>query len=392
MTRTSSLDILAERSKGLQYWLFERALPLWWERGADREKGGFEELLGLDGNPIPANRRARVQPRQIYCYAAAKQNGWNGPSDEAIAHGLAFFEGRYLGMDGLFVATVSPDGDVVDGSFDLYNQAFALFAYANVALTFADRAFEFEDKALALLSALSRYKHKDAGFEEALPRKLPLCSNPHMHLFEATLALEGASPGGNPIWSQLADEIAELCMGRFIDGQSGGLREFFDGDWQPYPGDAGRIMEPGHQFEWAWLLVRWGKRRNEPDAIAKARRLFAIAIDHGLSADGSVAIMQLNDDFSPRDRVARLWPQTEWIKAGIALASVSGGDERRYYLDQTLRGVDALRKFIDDVPVPGLWRDKLRPDNQWVEEPVPASSFYHIACAILELQSELKKL
>ena len=37
------------------------------------------------------------------------------------------------------------------------------------------------------------------------------------------------------------------------------------------------------------------------------------------------------------------------------------------------------------TPVPGLWRDTYQPDETFVEEPAPASSFYHIVLAIAEL-------
>jgi mannose/cellobiose epimerase-like protein (N-acyl-D-glucosamine 2-epimerase family) len=35
--------------------------------------------------------------------------------------------------------------------------------------------------------------------------------------------------------------------------------------------------------------------------------------------------------------------------------------------------------------VTGLWRDKYQPDETFVEEPAPASSFYHIVLSILEM-------
>jgi mannose-6-phosphate isomerase len=35
--------------------------------------------------------------------------------------------------------------------------------------------------------------------------------------------------------------------------------------------------------------------------------------------------------------------------------------------------------------VPGPWRDKPKPDGAFVEETPPASSFYHIVCAIAEM-------
>lgn len=44
-------------------------------------------------------------------------------------------------------------------------------------------------RALDILAILKRdYKHPVAGFEEENPPRTPLCSNPHMHLFEAMLA------------------------------------------------------------------------------------------------------------------------------------------------------------------------------------------------------------
>jgi mannose-6-phosphate isomerase len=43
----------------------------------------------------------------------------------------------------------------------------------------------------------------------------------------------------------------------------------------------------------------------------------------------------------------------------------------------------ALALYLD-VDTPGLWRDRSLPGGGFVEEPAPASSLYHIACAIAE--------
>ena len=53
-----------------------------------------------------------------------------------------------------------------------------------------------------------------------------------------------------------------LALTRFIDPETGVLREFFDADWRA-PGGEDGLVEPGHQFEWAWLLQRWGRLRGE---------------------------------------------------------------------------------------------------------------------------------
>lgn len=386
------MHALHKKSRELTDWLCEEALPLWWQVGADRVNGGFFETINLDGSPTHQNRRARVQPRQVYCYAEAGRQGWNGPWQEAVRHGVTYFEDTYLLANGFYGALASPEGDLIDDSFDLYNQAFALFAMAQLAATLPDQADSYGTKAAVLLGRLKQtFGHKRAGFEENNPRALPLCSNPHMHLFEAALAWHEQGGIHAHTFGLLADEIAELCLTRFIDPATGGLREFFDGDWQQFAEDKGRTVEPGHQFEWAWLLVRWGTLRHRPDALLKARRLFDIAETYGLCRTRKVAIMALNDDFSVRDDIARLWPQTEWIKAGIRLAAVSSGAERDRYLASTHAACDALTRFFE-VPVAGLWRDKMQPDGDFVAEASPASSMYHILCAIYEISNTLDEI
>ena len=369
----------------LKAWLLDAAAPLWAAAGAD-PAGGFRERIDLaSGKGTEEPRRTRVQPRQIYAFIAAGRLGWDGDWRGLAGRGLDWYLRHYFLGDGTAGSLVAADGTMLDPGFDLYNQAFALFALAAAADALPQRRPSLEQRANALLQQLrATLSHPEAGFEEASPRRLPLCSNPHMHLFEAALAWEDIADVGT--WSALADEIAGLALRRFIDPVSGGLREFFDGNWRPMPGDRGRVMEPGHQFEWAWLLARWGVRRGRADAVVAARRLFFIGETHGVCPDRKVAVMALNDDFALRDPLARLWGQTEWIKAAIALANVSVAVEREHYLASTVAAVEALEKFLA-VPIAGLWHDKMESDGRFVDEPAPASSFYHIVCAIAELDA-----
>ena len=395
MANTDSSSVttaLAGEIDGAVEWLKRSALPIWIDVGHDAETGGFFERINLDGTANRNdNRRARVQPRQVYCYAVGGDKDAPASWHAATTTAFAWFEQVYRRSDGFYGSLASPTGTLLDDSFDLYNQAFALFAMAQMAQKFPHRAREMEDKARALLAGLKvTYAHQLGGFEEGDPVKLPLCSNPHMHLFEASLAWEAIAGDAAP-WIALADEIARLALTRFIDAESGALREFFDHDWRPYPGDKGRIVEPGHQFEWAWLLARWSASRDNAAAMKAATRLFDIGARHGLCPSREVAIMGLFDDFTISDPMARLWPQTEWLKAAILLAKVGSPADREGYLAQALQAIRALKKFLA-TNVIGLWFDKMRPDGSFIEEPAPASSFYHIVCAILEADTVLRRM
>jgi mannose-6-phosphate isomerase len=204
-------------------------------------------------------------------------------------------------------------------------------------------------------------------------------SNSFMHLFEASLAWHEAD--GDPEWLVMADHIVTIARSRFIDPRSGAVREFFNRDWTPAAGIAGRLVEPGHQYEWAWLLLRWCARAECDDAAAVAKHLIEVAEAHGVDAQRGAVISSLLEDFSVHDPVARLWSQTERIKAAC-LAAVVTQDER--YWKIALDAINALRRYLQ-TPVRGLWRDRWNADGSFVDEPAPASSFYHIVCALVEL-------
>jgi len=378
------MSAVRESLAHLKRWAAEDAYPIWWTQGADHEKGGFHEKLAQDGSPVVLPKRARVQPRQIYSFSKAETLGWAGDMIGAVRHGVEFYLAKYRRPDGLFRTLVSPEGEPVDEATAFYDQAFALLGLHS-AYQVLGQDGTYVDMARQLITAWSKgFKHPVIGFEEAVPRVVPLGSNPHMHLFESCQEWAATDPEGP--WRGVADEIAKLAMTYFIDSKSGGLREFFDGNWQPMPGQQGRIVEPGHQFEWAWLLMRWGTVRGDDRMIKAALRLIEIGETFGTD-DRNVAFFSLFDDFTPHDKKARLWAQTERLKAHCLAAELTG--EQKHW-ELSVKAVQGLDKFFD-VSVKGLWRDVLTLDGSFVEEPAPASSFYHIVCAIAEYDRAVAK-
>jgi len=351
-------------------WFAAAALPLWARLGVDPRTGGFREGLGLDGSPYDPFRRARVQARQVFVFASAARQGIAGPWLAVAQRGFEAYAARFERPDGLYVNRCDVAGEVSDARIRLYEQAFSLLALAALHAAQVEPAAT-RARAERLLAALGGHRHPAGGFRERDDR--PFQSNAHMHLLEAALAWEQA--GGGAAWRALADEIAMLAIERFIDAKGGFLREFFDEAWRPAAGDDGRWVEPGHQFEWAWLLQRWWRMRAEPGILEVARKLFANGLK-GVDPLRKVAVNVLWDDLSVRDGSARLWPQTEYLKAALAL-----GEEA-----EALAAARGLARYLD-VPLRGAWRDRMRPDGGFEQEPAPASSLYHIAMAVFELMA-----
>ena len=368
---------LAGEAAALRRWLFDIALPLWWRLGADRVQGGFHEAIDLDGSPLARPHRARTIARQAFSYCEAGRLGWNGPWREAALHALDFFAAHFLTPDGSVVSVVDLDGKVLDPSFDLYDQAFALLAFASGHRAFGEGT-PWRRHAVALRTMLEQNAaHPRGGFRADRAGFLPQRANPHMHLFEAALAWLAID--ADPAWRRMADGIATLCLETLIDPASGALRENFTADWSPASGIAGRVCEPGHHYEWAYLLDRWARLTGRPRPAAAAR-LIAFADTNGLDGKRGVAVGALLTDGSVHDPVARLWAQAERIRA-YSIDQRADDEER---IAAAIRG---LRRFLA-TPTPGVWYDQLGADDNFVVEPARATSLYHIVGAVAELAEQ----
>ena len=370
MSPLSSMNLLA--------WLEEVALPLWWARGADAAGGGFFEALDAEAKPVLGARRARVVCRQIYVYASAWTHLGRPEWREAAQHGVDYLNRHFLREDGLIAPAVTAEHRAVAGPLMLYDQAFCLLALASAAKAGLEPGM-CEDQALRLADRLlAEWRHPAGGFVENQEERFQ--TNPHMHLLEAVMAWAEISP--KPIWSAIGAQIVELARDRFIDPVSGALREFFDEHWAN-----GRRVEPGHQFEWSWLLSRWARAHEDSGLAETARRLYGIGRNHGIDEARGLAFDALTTDLAPVNLTARLWPQTEWLKAATLQWAGSADPESRAYVETEIhRAAQALGHYLDR-PGPGLWLDKIKADGAVVDEPSPASSFYHIACALFELKT-----
>lgn len=124
-------------------------------------------------------------------------------------------------------------------------------------------------------------------------------------------------------------------------------------------------------------VVLPGRRQREPGAFRPPKFKFP----HG----GIVAVNALLDDLTIQDPHARLWAQTERLKAALSAARMTG--EVQYWSMAHAAALSILPYL--DTPLPGLWFDAQRPNGEIVDSPAPASTFYHLVVAIAALNSAL---
>lgn len=382
MTDNSAPDEFPALVGRFERWLMDQALPLWADKGLDRVHGGFFDLVNLSGQSVAGPKRGRVQGRQCWVFALAGTMGWRGPWQDIARASLEFALSRRR-KDGQIPTLIATDGSVLDETATLYDQTFFLLALSEAIKHFPGRHDLREAAHLIYRATVTTRRNQAGGFAESAEQVFQ--SNPHMHLLEATLAWREVEPGG--IWDSMADEVAELGLTRLMD-RNGAIREFYDAEWRPVAGAAGRSVEPGHQFEWAWLLGRWATLRGNADADKAARRLFEIG-SKGVDPKRGVAMDELDEEFRPVRPTARLWPQTERLKSALAFMTASDGEARLHYRNQALAAAKTLWCYLE-TPLPGLWRDRMQPDGDFVDEPSPASTFYHLICAIQVMKENIR--
>ncbi len=367
---------LVTEARALTHWLTGAAYPRWRAAGIDPATGGFVEAIGQDGVALTVPRRGRVPPRQVYSFAHAPRLGAALDPRPLMQAAFADYRRRYRRDDGFYRTLVAVDGRVLDDSVLLYDQAFVLLALAELTRLLPGHT-EYAAEAVALRTLIETRLRSDGGaFLSAPGATSRVEANPHMHVLEACLGWTDV--GGDARWAALAAEIVALARRLFIRGAHGALFEVVNADGSVPDGIDGRLIEPGHQFEWAWLLLRQG---GDTDPRARDTALALIAVGERFGVQDGFAVAALREDGTVHDPVARLWPQTERLKAALAAHRVDGDAA---HLDHALAAITALKRYLD-TPLPGLWWDARRADGSLADGPAPASSFYHLVCAIHSL-------
>ncbi|TCL66371.1 AGE family epimerase/isomerase [Rhizobium sp. BK251] len=359
-------------------WIFLDALPFWSTTGVDGNLG-FVEALDLAGRPRSVGfKRTRVHARQIYVFSHAYTLGYE-PGLRAAKNGLDFLIANGWREDGGWVVAMGESGGIVDRDLDLYDQAFVILACAWWVRATGDRdLLRWIDRTLQSID--DHFGRADGeGWRCRARDDGRLLQNPHMHLFEALLALQTVHPTADV--ARRLEAICRLFSTRLFDPETGTIAEYYDVNWNRLAErEGGHVVEPGHHFEWYWLL-----RNAEPltgfNARDAADRLFAFAQRYGVQSETGFIHDELMSDGSIRSARHRSWPQTERLKALLARAECDGAFDQDC-VATVLRVL--LNRYLGIAPR-GCWIDHLDADGQPCVSAIPASTLYHIFLATAEL-------
>lgn len=359
-------------------WMFNEALPYWALRGMDYQNGGVHEELDYAGHPVDlGHKRLRVLARQIYCYAQANILGWDGDCDKILNHCVDTLINTGWHKDGGFIHLFNVDGSVQDDRRDTYDHCFVLLAFANLwAATKNPLAKQWGEKTLCFMDEHMADKD-NGGFFETPDKSGMRRANPHMHFLEAMIAWYEAT--GEPKYLERATQMVDLFKDKFFDHDNWRLHEMLDEHWVPLDHDINQV-EPGHHYEWVWLLLTYAKLSGDESVKDYARKLYATALSFGHFPKTDAVALSMHYDGSHLSPTARMWGQTEGLKAALAMK------EHGMAVDGNLatRMLDQIFNRYLNTPQAGGWYDAADQEGRIVSKYMPSSTFYHVLCAFAE--------
>ncbi|MDN4503907.1 AGE family epimerase/isomerase [Alteromonadaceae bacterium BrNp21-10] len=370
---------LLQASEKFKTWMIHQALPFWSSTGIEATTGASHERLLTDGTPdLQSTKRIRVQCRQLFSYCIATEMGWMDNGLETVNGIVGFLNQHAINphANSTFMHLLDKDNNPLDDMQDLYDMAFFFLAAGYRYKVFNDlTALAQADALLAHIE--NNLKVAPGGWMEGNYNAPVRRQNPHMHLFEAFLALYEATKDGK--WLAKAGEIFCLFETVFFDAEYQVLREFFSDDWQHAAGAKGQIIEPGHMMEWVWLLRKYQQFTGTP-----VEKYCQALYNNALSLGQDKATGLLFDEISPTGDIVsaskRCWTTTEMLKANIAQAWAGDKSCEQGAAD----AIELLFKYYISDSVAGSYIDQLDGNNNVAMELAPASTLYHLILACIE--------
>ena len=362
-------------------------------------KGGYMQNFYDNGAIFdPAFRHLVSSARIVFNYATA---GYFFARDDYLAiaqHGLEYLAKAHFQPASDNYAWTLRNHNPMDMTQQAYGYAFVLLAYA------ASRKAGLianDEPLLRLYEQLeSRFwLAEDSLYADEISAAGTLSDyrgqNANMHLCEAMIAAFDAT--GIDSFFERAQQLAESIAFTLADKTEGLVWEHFtvdfNIDWHYNRDDPKNLyrpwgFQPGHQAEWAKLLLTLNRYRPEQRYVERAKSLFDQAWQVAWDQQYGGLVYGFSPDRQWCDDEKYFWVQAESLAAAAMLANATG--EQIYWQKYEEIWQYCWQHFIDHQY--GAWYRVLSRDNQKLsneKSSAGAKCDYHTIGACFEVLKEL---
>jgi mannose/cellobiose epimerase-like protein (N-acyl-D-glucosamine 2-epimerase family) len=356
--------------------------------------GGFFQYFRDDGTIYDRTHRHLVSStRFVFDYAMAAREFDDPAYLDVTRHGMAYLRNVHRDPRTGGYAWTIRDGMAEDRTNHAYGLAFVLLAGASARKAGIAEAVPWMDDTWNLLE--SRFWDADAGlYRDEADADWQFSDyrgqNANMHLCEAMLAAFEAS--AEPRYLERAMMLADHMTRRQAAKADGLVWEHYDADWNVdwnYNRDNPKHLfrpwgfQPGHQTEWAKLLVMLGRHVDADWLLPTARHLFDTAVARAWDPEYGGLCYGFAPDGTICDDDKYYWVQAESLAAAALLAERTG--DAAYWAWYERLWDYAWAHFVDHEY--GAWYRILdRRNRKYSDEKSPAGKTdYHTMGACYEV-------
>ena len=343
----------------------ERIVPLWQGPGWNVDLALPYEALDDQHRPLPVQRyRAMACARQLYLFSSRIEQP--GAAERAAALFRSLQRHFHDAENGGWFYSIDADGKPLDRRKDLYTHAFIVFACAHYWGKVHESLVESALNA-ALEIVAEQFARDDGLYEASLGEDWSDLSsgplqNPQMHLAEAFLQVLAVRED-----EDVQQDLLQLCealQAHFVEPQHGLMLE------KPR-GAVDNWFEPGHQFEWFYLLETSPLLRGT-SLHASIERAFGYAERCGVQ--NAAVLAMLDVDGKVIDATQRIWAQSEYLRAlGLRAGSEAKLAEQLLAMEQ---------RFLHE----GGWYECRDGEGAVSRHDMPSTTPYHLATCLEGLQ------
>jgi mannose/cellobiose epimerase-like protein (N-acyl-D-glucosamine 2-epimerase family) len=328
------MDQAAFRSPDFLLGHIRRTLEFYHPRCID-PRGGFFHFFRDDGSVYDRDTRHLVSStRFVFNYATAWRLFRDPAHLDAVRHGLDFLRSAHRDPASGGYAWVLKNGVAADRTNHCYGLAFVVLAYAKALAAGVAEARGHLEETWELMEW--RFWEPQAGlYADEAGADWTLApyrgQNANMHACEAMLAAFEAT--AEPRYLERATTLAVNVVNRLARFSDGLIWEHYHADWTPdwdyNRGDRSNMFrpwgfQPGHQAEWAKLLLLLHRHAPGQWQLQRARQLFEQSVPASWDAQHGGLVYGLDREGAFYDSDKYHWVQAESLAAAALLAERTG--------------------------------------------------------------------
>ncbi len=243
--------------------LLDDFVPWWQRHSVDHECGGFFSCLERDGRVYAGDKFAWSLARQTWMFARLSHG--LGPEPrwvEVARHGAAFLLAHGFTPEGRMYFRLTREGRVLADPRDVYSECFAAIALAELSRATSEPDY--------WRRAVACYEQVEGQLGQ--PVNTPLLGAPlraEFHLYahdmtRLTVASVFNEVAPDPRWEAALSRSANAVVGLHWKPDLDALLENVAPDGTPLLDlPEGRLLNPGHAMETAWMLMELACQRGD---------------------------------------------------------------------------------------------------------------------------------